>query len=207
MPASSTSSTGSGPDRSPHDSPAPVGRHRPSAPRQPADTSTTGSISGRDAVTRFGVSRLYLTSFFGLAMVVTFTGILLVMLGVLIVPERARWLALPGVVLLVAGLVLAVAGQLAVAGRRACLVLTDEGWLARPMLGRSRKGTWQGVQRVRFGDDGALLLQREDGTGVALATRHLAGTRTEFTDAVRQRLDAANGYRTLAQAEADADGE
>jgi hypothetical protein len=149
------------------------------------------------------VTRIYLTSFFGLAMIVTFTGILLVMLGVLIVPDRARWLAVPGVVLLVAGFVLAVAGQLAVSGRRACLLLTDEGWVARPMLGRSRKGTWRGVEQIRFGAAGELLLQRADGTGVALATRHLSGTRTEFSDAVKQRLDAANGYRTLEQAEAE----
>ena len=127
------------------------------------------------------------------------------MLGVLIVPDSARWLAVPGAVLLVAGFVLAVAGQLAVHGRRACLLLTDEGWVARPMIGRSRKGTWHGVEQIRFDQDGALLLQRGDGTGVALATRHLSGTRTEFADAVKQRLDAANGYRTLEQAEADAD--
>jgi hypothetical protein len=184
MPASPTSSTGSSPDSSPDD---------------------TSSSGGREAVTRFGVTRLYLTSFFGLAMIVTFTGTLLVMLGVLIVPDSARWLAVPGVVLLLAGLVLAVTGQLAVGGRRACLLLTDEGWVARPMLGRSRKGTWQGVEQVRFGADGELLLQRADGTGVALATRHLAGSRSEFADAVKQRLDAANGYRTLEQAEADAD--
>jgi hypothetical protein len=151
------------------------------------------------------VTRLYLTSFFGLAMIVTFTGILLVMLGVLIVPDSARWLAVPGVVLLLAGFVLAVAGQLAIGGRRACLLLTDEGWVARPMLGRSRKGTWQGVDQVRFGGADELLLQRADGTGVALATRHLAGSRDEFAGAVKQRLDAANGYRTLEQAEADAD--
>ncbi len=151
------------------------------------------------------MTRLYLTSFFGLAMIVTFTGILLVMLGVLIVPDKARWLAIPGALLLVAGFVLAVAGQLAVGGKRACLLLTDEGWLARPMIGRSRKGSWQGVEQIRFGDDGELLLQRADGTGVSLATRHLSGTRAEFADAVKQRLDAANGYRTLEQAEADAD--
>ena len=151
------------------------------------------------------MTQLYLTSFFGLAIIVVFTGMLLVMLGALIVPDRARWLAIPGAVLLVAGIVLAVAGQLAVGGKRACLLLTDEGWLARPMIGRSRKGNWQGVEHIRFGGDGELLLQRADGTGVSLATRHLSGTRTEFADAVKQRLDAANGYRTLEQAEADAD--
>jgi hypothetical protein len=172
----------------------------------PSTGSSVGGIStSREAVTRFGVTRLYLTSFFGLAMIVTFTGILLVMLGVLIVPDGARWLAVPGTVLLVAGFVLALAGQLAVMGRRACLLLTDEGWLARPMLGRSRRGSWQGVEQIRFGDDGELLLQRADGTGVALATRHLSGSRSEFAAAVKQRLDAANGYRTLEQAEADAD--
>lgn len=202
MPASPTSSTGSSPDPSPDDTPAPAGTT--------AGTSATGSSPGgappaREEVTRFDVTRLYLTSFFGLAMIVTFTGILLVMLGVLIVPDSARWLAVPGAVLLVAGFVLAVTGQLAVGGKRACLLLTNEGWLARPMLGRSRRGTWQGVEQVRFGADGELLLQRADGTGVALATRHLSGTRTEFADAVKQRLDAANGYRTLEQAEADAD--
>jgi hypothetical protein len=200
MPASPTSSTGSSPDHSPTDAtrggstsgPSPIG---PGA----------GTADARELVTRFGVTRLYLTSFFGLAMIVTFTGTLLVMLGVLIVPDSARWLAVPGTVLLVAGFVLAVAGQLAVMGRRACLLLTDTGWLARPMLGRSRRGSWQGVEQIRFGDDGELLLQRGDGTGVALATRHLSGTRTEFAAAVKQRLDAANGYRTLEQAEADVD--
>ena len=166
-----------------------------------------GNATSREAVTRFGVTRLYLTSFFGLTMIVTFTGTLLVMLGVAIVPDSARWIVVPGAVLLVAGVVLAVAGQLAVHGRRACLLLTDDGWVARPMVGRSRKGSWEGVEQVRFGADGELLLHRADGTGVALATRHLSGTRTEFTHAVKQRLDAANGYRTLEQAEADADGD
>jgi hypothetical protein len=153
------------------------------------------------------VTQLHLTSFFGLTTIVTLTGMFLVMLGVLIVPDKARWLAIPGVVLLVGGIVLGLAGLLAVSGRRACLLLTDEGWVARPLIGRSRKGTWQGVEQIRFGTDGELRLQRADGTGVALATRHLSGTRTEFADAVKLRLDAANGYRTLEQAEAEAEAE
>jgi hypothetical protein len=164
---------------------------------------TSGTAAPATDVTTFGVTRIYLTSFFGLAMIVTFTGILVVMLGVLIVPDGARWLAIPGAVLLVAGFVLALAGQLAVAGKRACLVLTDRGWLARPMIGRSRKGSWAGVEEVRFGTADDLVLTREDGTGVALTTKHLAGSREELARAVKQRLDAANGYRTLDQAEAD----
>jgi hypothetical protein len=201
MPASPTSSTGSSPDLSPHDAAASGGSTFTSA----TGARAGGDLGEREAITRFGVTRLYLTTFFGLAMIVTFTGILLVMLGVLIVPDSARWLAVPGTVLLVAGFVLALAGQLAVTGRRACLLLTDEGWVARPMFGRSRRGSWQGVEQIRFGDEGELLLQRGDGTGVALATRHLSGSRSEFAAAVKQRLDAANGYRTLEQAEAETD--
>lgn len=151
----------------------------------------------------FGVNRLALTSFFGLAMVVTFSGMLVVFLGVLILPDEARWLAVPGVVLLLAGIVLAVLGQLAVMGKRARLLLSDDGWVATPLIGRSTRGDWRGVKGVSFGKDGALVLSKADGPEVALSTRHLAGTEEDFRSAVTTRLNNANGYKTLAEAEAE----
>jgi hypothetical protein len=161
--------------------------------------------SGDLAPVTFYPRRDMMLGLYGLAMIAVLAGIILVMVPTILAPGRVGWLLIPAVVFLLAGIAMAGLGQLAMFGNR-CIVRFDAArWVVRPILGRSRTGAWTDVDSVGRRDDAPdqLVITLADGASLGLATRWLDAKPSELEDAVRVRLDRANGYRTVEQAIAE----
>lgn len=146
---------------------------------------------------------------YGLAMFAVIAGILLVMIPTVLAPGRVQGLLIPGVVLLLAGLATAFLGQLTMIGKRLNLEFDASGWSVKPVFGRAASGKWTDVTAVAEDDEtpGQLILGLADGRSLGMSTRWLQADPGEIEREMRNRLDAANGYKTLEQSFTDGDAD
>jgi hypothetical protein len=166
-----------------------------------ANSSSTTNPGASIGSIRFYPRRDAMLGLYGLAMFAVIVGILLVMIPTVLAPGRVRGLLIPGVVLLLAGLATAFLGQLTMMGKRLSLEFDADRWSVKPVFGRGASGRWTDVTAVAEDDEtpGQLILGLADGRSLGLSTRWLQADPGEIEREMRNRLDGANGYKTLEQ--------